>query len=58
MVVAAARTKSTTSLSLLMEVFGLEVEEELSTSATQYWTGGVWTGKWYREQREAWMEQI
>ena len=33
------------SLSLFMEAFGLEVEEELSTMATQYWTEGVWTEK-------------
>ena len=32
----AARKKSTTSLSLFMEAFGLEVEEELSTLATQH----------------------
>ena len=55
---AAAGKKSTTSLSLFMEAKGLEVEEELSTLATQYWAEGVWTGKWYREQREAWMKQI
>ena len=32
---AAAGKKSTTSLSLFMEAFGLEVEEELFTMATQ-----------------------
>ena len=37
--------KSTTSLSLFMETYGLEVEEELSTMATQYWAEGVWTRK-------------
>ena len=42
---AAAVEKSTTSLSLFMEAYGLEVEEELSTLATQYWAEGVWTGK-------------
>ena len=26
--------------------------------ATQYWAEGVWTGKWYHEQREAWMKQV
>ena len=41
---AAVVKKSTTSLSLFMETYGLEVEEELSTMATQYWTDGVWTG--------------
>ena len=35
---AAAGKKSTTSLSLFMEATGLEVEEELSTMATQYLT--------------------
>ena len=55
---AAAGKKSTTSLSFFMEVYGLEVEEELSTLATQYWAEGVWTGKWHHEQREAWMRQI
>ena len=55
---AAAGKKSTTSLSLFMETFGLEVEEELSTMATQYWAEGVWMGKWHHEQREAWMKQI
>ena len=42
---AAAGKKSTISLSLFMEACGLEVEEELSSMATQYWAGGVWTGK-------------
>ena len=42
---AAAGKKSTTSLSLFMETYGLEVEEELSTIATQYWAEGVWTEK-------------
>ena len=40
---AAAGKKSTTSLSLFMEAYGLEVEEELSTMAVQYWAEGVWT---------------
>ena len=53
----AAGKKSTTSLSLFMEAYGLEVEEELFTLATQYRTEGVWTGKWHHEQREAWMRQ-
>ena len=38
---AAAGKKSTTSLSLFMEAFGLEIEEELSTLATQYWAEAV-----------------
>ena len=38
---AAASKKSTTSLSLFMETYGLEVEEELSTLDIQYWAEGV-----------------
>ena len=38
---AAAGKKGTTSLSLFMEAYGLEVEEELSTMAIQYWGEGV-----------------
>ena len=48
---AAAGKKSTTSLPLFMEAFGLEVEEELSTMTTQTWAGGAWTGKWSTEQK-------
>ena len=48
---AAAGKKSTTSLSLFMEVYGLEVEDEISTMATQYWAEGVWTEKWSYEQK-------
>ena len=55
---AAAGKKSTTSLSLFMEAYGIEVEEELSTMATQYWAERVWTGQWRHEQEEAWMRQI
>ena len=42
---AAAGKKCTTSLPLFMEAYDLEVEEELSTTATQYWPEGVWTRK-------------
>ena len=55
---AAAGNKSTTSLSLFTEAFGLEVKEELSTLATQTWAEGVRTGKWPVEQREAWLNQV
>ena len=55
---AASGKKSTTSLSLFMDAYGLEVEEELSTLATQFGAEGVWTGKWHHEQREVWMRQI
>ena len=54
---AATGKKSTTSLSQFTEAYGLEVEEGLSTMATQYWQG-VLTGKWSDEQKEAWMRQI
>ena len=49
---AAAGKNSTTSLSLFMEACGLEVEGQLSTTATQYWAEGVWTGKWHHEQKK------
>ena len=39
---AAAGKKSRTSLSLFMQARGREVEEELSTFATQYWAEGAW----------------
>ena len=48
---SSSRKKGTASLSLFMEAYGLEIEEELSTVATQYF----WMGKRYHEQREAWM---
>ena len=49
---AASGKKSTIPLSLCMEAWlGLEVEEELSTLASQYWAEGVWIGKWHHEQR-------
>ena len=50
---AAAGKKSTAPLSLFMEAYGQEVEEELSTMATQYWAEGVWTGNRSYEQKEA-----
>ena len=49
---AAAGKKSTASLLLFMEAYGLEVEEELSTLATQHWAQGVWMGKWPVEQKK------
>ena len=55
---AAAGEKRTTSLSMFMEEYGLEVKAELSTMATQSWAEGVWTNKWSHEQKEAWMRQI
>ena len=55
---AAAGEKSTISLSLFMEMFGLEVEEDLSTLATPNWAEGVWIGKWHHDQKEAWMNQM
>ena len=38
---AALGKKSTSFLSLFMEAYGLEVEEELSTLAIQCWAEGV-----------------
>ena len=54
----SGQKKSTTSLSLFIEAYGLEVEEELSTMATQHSVEGVWTGKWSYEQKEARVRQI
>ena len=48
---AAAGKNSTTSLSLFMEAFGLKVEEELSTVASQTWAEGVWIGTWPAEHK-------
>ena len=55
---AADGKKSTTSLSLFMEAYGFEVEDEISTMAIQYLAEGVWTGTWSNELKEAWMRQI
>ena len=55
---AAAGKKGSTSLSPFLETHGVEVEEELSTPATQTWAEGVWIGTWCTEQTEAWMKQI
>ena len=54
---AAAGKKGSTSLSLFLDAYGLEVEEELSTIASQTWAEGVWSGKWLTEQKEAWTKQ-
>ena len=59
MAAAAAGKKSTTSLSLFMEAYGLEVEEELSFHHGFSALGRRsldW--KWNHEQREAWMRQF
>ena len=55
---AAAGKKASTSLSLFLEAYGLEVEEELSTIATLTWAEGVWIVRWCTEQKEAWMNLI
>ena len=55
---AAAGKTSMTSFSLFLETYVLELEEELSTMATQYFAEGVWTRKWSHEQKEAWMRQV
>ena len=36
-------------MAAFMEASGLEVEEELSTLATQYWAEGAWIGKRHHE---------
>ena len=48
---ALAGKKEPTSLSLFLEVYGLEAEEELSTVATQAWAEGACIGKWHTEQK-------
>ena len=50
--------KESVSLSLFLEMSDVEVEEELSTVATQAWAEGVWMGKWPAEHKEAWRKQI
>ena len=47
---SSGQNKSATSSSLFMEAFGLGVEEELSSMATQTWAEGAWVGKWHTEQ--------
>ena len=54
----ATGKKSTISLSVFMETFDSEVEEELSTMAPQTWAEGAWTGKWHTEQRKVCLKQI
>ena len=54
---AAAGKKESVSLSLLMEVNILDVEEELSTTAPLAWAEGSWMGRWAGEQKEAWRKQ-
>ena len=59
MAAAAAGKQGSTSLSLsFLGSVGLEVEEELSTIATQTWAEGVWIGNWCTEKKEAWLNQI
>ena len=55
---AAAGKKGSTSLSLFLGAYGLEVEEDLSFIATQTWTERAWIGNWHTEQKEAWMKKI
>ena len=49
---AAAGKKSTTSLSLFMEAFGFDVEEELPTVSTQTWAEGrgLVNGTWNKKK--------
>ena len=53
-----AGKNETVSLSLLMEVNDLEVEQDLSTMAAVFWAEGVWMSRWRREQQKAWRKQI
>ena len=53
---AAAGKKRTTSLSLIMEAFG--VEEELSAMATQTWAEEFGWANGPLSKKEAWMRQI
>ena len=39
---AAVGKKQSTTLFLYLEAYGFEVEEELSTTATQTWAEGAW----------------
>ena len=41
-----------------METFGLEVEEELSTLATQTWQKEFGSANGSTEQKEAWLNQV
>ena len=50
MAAAAAGKEGSTSLSLFLEVFRLEV--------AQTWAEGVRVGNWCTEQKEAWLKQI
>ena len=55
---AAAGKDESVSLSLVMEVDNLEVEEELSTMSTLAWAEGVWLGTCGRKQQKAWRKPI
>ena len=46
------------ALSLFLEVNSLEVEEELSITATLFLAEGVWLGRWRKEQLKAWRKEI
>ena len=54
---AAAGKEESVSLSLLMEVNILDVEEELSTTTPLAWAEGSWMGRRTGEQKEAWRKQ-
>ena len=56
--VAAAAHKESVSLSVFMEVNDLEVEEDLSTLATQACAEGVWSGTWLADQNKAGRKQM
>ena len=58
MTAAEHKNKQSVTLSLFMDVNGLEVEEELSTMATLCLAEGVWMGRWEEEQQKASKKQI
>ena len=38
--------------------FAVLVHGSIGVEVEEYWAEGVWTGKWYHEQRAAWMKQV
>ena len=58
MKLVAAGKSEPVSLSLVMELNNLEVDEALYTMATLCWAEGVWMNMREKEQQEAWRRQI
>ena len=55
---SAAGKKSSISLTLFSEVNNLELEHELTCSATCFWSEAIWTGQVVDHVREAWNRQL